>query len=76
MCDRSSRPLLKVRSTSTDVAKEIVKMNYKRDTVTNTYLEYKGSRGPFERDEDKWLSLQPTNEGVQAYAQSVLTDNE
>ena len=51
-------------------------MNYTRDTVTNTYLEYKGSRGPFERDEDKWFSLQSTNEGDQAYAQSVLTDNE
>jgi hypothetical protein len=56
------------------VAKEIVKMNYTRDT--NTYLEYKGSRGPFERDEDKWIYLQPTNEGDQVYAQSVLTDNE
>ncbi len=66
--------MLKVRSTSTDVATQIVKMGlYKGDHV---YLEYKGNHGPFERDEDKRLSSPPTREGDQGCAWLVLKDSE
>jgi hypothetical protein len=45
------------------------------DRENETYLEYKDSLEPFERDEDIELDSQPTNEGDLGCARLVLPDS-